>query len=366
MTASTDFVPFATAAGANVQDQADYAAAGYTATGFQSGIAQSAPVNKALRQSTFTAAAFWNFIIGLSATSQPDDGNIINAVANIDAAFDALIAQQNGHFYTYAGNPNGFVAGIAGVAGVSPPDLCEDTTTGHLWVCTTTGNAAAAVWSLGAAAGVTSITAGAGLSGGTITSTGTIALGTATTSVLGGVKVDGTSITISGGVISSTNAGGNMVGPSPTVVGDFVAWNNTSGTLTKDVAAATASQIWVGTDNGSPVTSLSLKSAMVNQTLTDASSTSWAMASGQNAKWTLGGNRTLAAPTGALEGATYSLKVYQPSSGGPCTVTWPTSFDWLGAGVPTLSTTASVRDVVYLECETTSPLKFIATFAKGS
>lgn len=48
--------------------------------------------------------------------------------------------------YTYAGNPNGHVAGVQGVAGVSPPDFCVDTSAGTLYVCLTTGNAAAAVW----------------------------------------------------------------------------------------------------------------------------------------------------------------------------------------------------------------------------
>lgn len=48
--------------------------------------------------------------------------------------------------YSYAGNPNGHVAGVAAVAGTSPADQCEDTTTATLYLCTTTGNAASAVW----------------------------------------------------------------------------------------------------------------------------------------------------------------------------------------------------------------------------
>jgi hypothetical protein len=49
--------------------------------------------------------------------------------------------------YAYAGNPNSHVAGNAGSPGVSPPDMCVDTTTGVLFVCTTTGTASTAVWS---------------------------------------------------------------------------------------------------------------------------------------------------------------------------------------------------------------------------
>jgi len=48
--------------------------------------------------------------------------------------------------YSYAGNPNGHVAGVAAVAGVSPADLCIDVANNLLYFCSTTGNAAAAVW----------------------------------------------------------------------------------------------------------------------------------------------------------------------------------------------------------------------------
>jgi hypothetical protein len=360
---TTDFIPFATAPGANVQDQAGYAASGPVATGFTSGIAQSAPINKSIRQPTFGVAALFNWVIGKSGQNQPDDGNLTYAVANINSAINAAIAGQNGHFFTFAGNPNGSVAGTAGVAGVSPPDICEDTTTGHLWVCTTTGSTSTAVWSLGAAAGVTLVTAGTGLTGGNITSTGTIALGTATTSVLGGVKVDGSSITISSGVISSTNAGGSLNPSGNITVNDFAAWA-TSTTL-KDVAAATAAQIRTGTDNLSPITSLGEVLAAAFQTLTDAATTAWNMASGFNARWTLGGNRTLGTPTNPLDGITYSLLVIQPATGGPCTVTWPASFKWGSTGAPTLSTGANVIDRVYLQYDVAST-SFLASFVQGA
>lgn len=70
----------------------------------------------------------------------------ILSLANMLAS-SALSGGGISTMYTYAGNPNTHVAGVQGVAGVSPPDLCEDTTTGAIWVCTATGNAGAAVWS---------------------------------------------------------------------------------------------------------------------------------------------------------------------------------------------------------------------------
>ena len=48
--------------------------------------------------------------------------------------------------YSYAGNPNGHVAGVAAVTGVTPPDLCFDTTNYVMYFCSTTGNAATATW----------------------------------------------------------------------------------------------------------------------------------------------------------------------------------------------------------------------------
>ena len=51
----------------------------------------------------------------------------------------------NAQFLTYAGNPNGNVAGTAG-SGTVDSSVIWDRTNNILYVCTTTGNAAAAVW----------------------------------------------------------------------------------------------------------------------------------------------------------------------------------------------------------------------------
>jgi hypothetical protein len=57
---------------------------------------------------------------------------------------------------------------------------------------------------------VTSITAGTGLSGGVITNSGTIACALGTTSTIGCLKPDGTTITVSAGVITATSGGGSI------------------------------------------------------------------------------------------------------------------------------------------------------------
>lgn len=46
----------------------------------------------------------------------------------------------------YAGNPNGSVAGFAGVENFLSQSFLWDTTNKILWLCTTTGNAAGAIW----------------------------------------------------------------------------------------------------------------------------------------------------------------------------------------------------------------------------
>ncbi|MDR3513792.1 MAG: hypothetical protein P4L73_19315 [Caulobacteraceae bacterium] len=140
-------------------------------------------------------------------------------------------------------------------------------------------------------------------------------------------------------------------------------------TLIASVAAtaATAAQIQAGTVSGAFATPAGLAGASAPQTLADAATTGWDMSAGFNAKWTLGGNRTLAAPTNSILGRTYMLAVKQPTSGGPYTVTWPSAFDWGGAGAPALSTTASARDAISLYCETAgSTPKFIASFWSGT
>lgn len=48
--------------------------------------------------------------------------------------------------YCYAGNPNGSVAGSAGVDNTSAPDMCWDLTNKILYLCTVTGEASAAKW----------------------------------------------------------------------------------------------------------------------------------------------------------------------------------------------------------------------------
>jgi hypothetical protein len=79
------------------------------------------------------------------------------------------------------------------------------------------------------------------------------------------------------------------------------------------------------------------------QTLTDAASIAWNTALGHLASVTLGGNRTLAAPTNGVAG-TYVLRVTQ--STGSHTLGYDAVFKWAGGTAPVLSTAAGAIDVL--------------------
>lgn len=89
------------------------------------------------------------------------------------------------------------------------------------------------------------------------------------------------------------------------------------------------------------------------QALTDGATISWNVASGAFASVTLGGNRTMAAPTNLQAGASYALKITQDGTGSR-TLTWNSVFKWPGGVAPTLSTAAGAVDLVTFVCDGTN------------
>lgn len=86
------------------------------------------------------------------------------------------------------------------------------------------------------------------------------------------------------------------------------------------------------------------KYTVTNQTLTDGATVNWDTANGAVATLTLGGNRTMAAPTNLTVG-NYLLHVIQDATGSR-TITWNAVFKWASGIAPTLTTTAGARDVI--------------------
>lgn len=93
---TVEYLPVATAGGALVDSQANFAISGYQQNGFQVGIAQPSQANKVWRQSSMVAAAITNFIANVMGVNVLDDGNlallIINFTNAIFKASDRVVA----------------------------------------------------------------------------------------------------------------------------------------------------------------------------------------------------------------------------------------------------------------------------------
>jgi hypothetical protein len=79
-------------------------------------------------------------------------------------------------------------------------------------------------------------------------------------------------------------------------------------------------------------------------TLTDGATITWDVGSSPVAKVTLGGNRTLSAPTNGATGQFISLAVIQDATGSR-TLTWNSVYEFTADTAPTLTTTASKADL---------------------
>lgn len=92
--------------------------------------------------------------------------------------------------------------------------------------------------------------------------------------------------------------------------------------------------------------------AYTDQTLTDGATVDWNMNSGGIGNWTIGGNRTMNAPTNLKKGF-YTLKITQDGTGGR-TVTWNAVFKWAAGTAPVLSTAAGATDILTFFCDGTN------------
>ena len=88
----------------------------------------------------------------------------------------------------------------------------------------------------------------------------------------------------------------------------------------------------------------SAKLNYTESTLTDQATVTWDASTQDVCKLTLGGNRTLAAPTNNTTGQFISILVIQDGTGSR-TLTWNAVFEFAEDTAPTLTTTASKGDV---------------------
>jgi len=88
-------------------------------------------------------------------------------------------------------------------------------------------------------------------------------------------------------------------------------------------------------------------------TLTDEATISWDTSTGQVATVTLGGNRTVAAPTNLLNGGFYAMQIIQDGTGSR-TLSWNAIFKFTGGVAPTLSTAANAKDFITFRSDGTN------------
>lgn len=97
----------------------------------------------------------------------------------------------------------------------------------------------------------------------------------------------------------------------------------------------------------------SILSSGATATLTDDVTIAWDVGIANIATITLGGNRTLDAPTNLQNGGTYILIVKQDGAGSR-TLAYNAVFKWGDATAPTLTTTASAVDILTFVSDGTS------------
>lgn len=110
-----DFVPFAIAGGANVISQADYEALPALSTGFTAGLATSAQINKAWRQSAFGTAALGELINNTGADAL-DNGDLAAFVALLQVAIATAAIALAGQSSNLMGSSAGAVKTAAWTA----------------------------------------------------------------------------------------------------------------------------------------------------------------------------------------------------------------------------------------------------------
>lgn len=122
-------------------------------------------------------------------------------------------------------------------------------------------------------------------------------------------------------------------------------WNAIEAGLTASDIGVTVQGYDADTVKSDVATSFTAQQNFGTATLTDGANIDWNLATQQVAKVTLGGNRTMNAPTHLVDGGTYALRVIQDGTGSR-TITWNAVFKWAGGTAPTLSTGAGDVDIL--------------------
>ncbi len=175
------------------------------------------------------------------------------------------------------------------------------------------------------------------------TGTGTITLGSA---IAAGTAINSCSFL----TFSSAGVSNNDVVPYLILDANGAAewgygtWNSGAGTLTRNLTGSTTGSL-LNLSGSAQVFIITRAQETYDpiQSLVDGATINWNMIDSRMATVTLGGNRTLAAPTNMIAGSAI-LFVIQDGTGSR-TLTWNSVFKWPGGVAPTLSTGINAVDV---------------------
>jgi hypothetical protein len=127
---------------------------------------------------------------------------------------------------------------------------------------------------------------------------------------------------------------------------------------------AAASDLRTGTDDAKYMTAKAIRDAFAFVALTDASTIAIDMATGFNFSATLGGNRTLGAPSNSIAGQAGLILITQDGTGSR-TLSFNSAWKFAG-GTPTASTAAGTVDAIAYTVTTGGGSPIIrATYIKG-
>lgn len=147
--------------------------------------------------------------------------------------------------------------------------------------------------------------------------------------------------------LSNAASSGDVVGPASSTNNSLAKFDGTTGKLLKDGAVIGVDVQAYDADTAKldVEQSWTAQQTPMNGTLTDGATIDWnGDSNGQSVKVTLGGNRTLNAPTNINEYAAYVLRVVQDATGSR-TLAWNSAYKFAGGTAPTLSTAANAVDV---------------------
>jgi len=160
----------------------------------------------------------------------------------------------------------------------------------------------------------------------------------------------GTTLTLSSAITGSDSMYAVFIGKaSDSMYAVFI--GKAVQTVAPSSGSLTASMISTGSSFDFPV-----QIYFGEETLTDGATIDWNLQTQQVAKVTLGGNRTLNAPTNQNAGGFYSLLIVQDGTGSR-TLSFNSAYKFTGATAPTLTTTASAKDLIVFRSDGTNLLE---------